>query len=80
MLLQNGGGTMNCKQEVCDEFNQHMRQCHSEPVWEREGIKLGFYRNARGHASILWPFKILAMWQWTREPDLNDYTITSPPE
>jgi 4-hydroxyacetophenone monooxygenase len=74
-LLENGGGAMECKQEVCDDFNRRMRERHAGLVWEHEAINLGFYRNAKGHASILWPFKILEMWQWTRQPQLEDYNF-----
>jgi 4-hydroxyacetophenone monooxygenase len=74
-MLEQGVEAMECKQQVHDDFNRRLREIHAGMIWEHSSIKTSFYQNSKGHATLLWPWRILDYWQWTRQPQLTDYNI-----
>lgn len=74
-LLESGNSSIECKAEVCADYNRRMRAQHAAMVWEHDSIKTSFYKNAKGHATLLSPWKILDYWTWTQEPNLDEYNI-----
>lgn len=72
-LLQSGERTMECKQEVHDDYQRRFRELHARLIWEHKSIKTSFYQNAEGKVTLLWPWKILDMWRWTKAVKLEDY-------
>jgi 4-hydroxyacetophenone monooxygenase len=72
-LLQSGEGTLECKGEVHDDYQRRFRELHARLIWEHDSIKTSFYQNAEGKVTLLWPWKILDMWRWTKAVNLDDY-------
>ena len=71
--LTEGAATMECRQDVFDDYYRRYRELHAKLLWEHESIKHSFYQNADGKVTLLWPWKILDMWRWTRECNPADY-------
>lgn len=65
--------TLECKQPVFDEYYRRFREQHAQMIWEHKSIKYSFYTNDEGKCTLLWPWKILQMWQWTRSVEPDDY-------
>ena len=72
-LVCEGKEEMECRQEVFDEYYQRFRDQHAQMIWEHDSIKHSFYTNDAGKCTLLWPWKILHMWQWTRNCKPADY-------
>ena len=72
-LLQSGEVTMECKASVHDEYQRRFRELHAQLIWEHDSIKTSFYQNASGKVTLLWPWKIIDMWRWTKSVATNDY-------
>jgi 4-hydroxyacetophenone monooxygenase len=75
VLLETGKTTIECKPEVCEDYNTRMRALHANMVWEHSSVKTSFYKNSKGHATLLSPWKILDYWTWTNEPNISEYEI-----
>ncbi|MBK6737680.1 MAG: NAD(P)/FAD-dependent oxidoreductase [Haliea sp.] len=76
-LLQSGADTVECKGEVHDDYQRRFRELHARLIWEHDSIKTSFYQNAEGKVTLLWPWKILDMWRWTKAVNRDDYRFGS---
>lgn len=76
LMLEQGLADMECKQRVHDDYNQRLRETHAGMIWEHASIKNSFYQNSKGHATLLWPWKILDYWRWTKAPEPDDYHLS----
>ena len=71
--IQSGEQTMECKEDVFADYDRRFRELHAQLVWEHDSIKTSFYQNAEGKVTLLWPWKILDMWRWTKQVNKADY-------
>lgn len=71
--LQAGAATLECRGETYDDYYRRFRELHARLIWEHPSIKTSFYQNPEGKVTLLWPWKILDMWQWTRQCNPQDY-------
>ncbi len=76
LLLESDCQTIECKHAAFDAYQQRFREQHAKMIWEHDSIDHSFYRNDRGKCTLLWPWKILEMWQRTRSVDAGDYTLS----
>jgi 4-hydroxyacetophenone monooxygenase len=74
MLLQSGANALECTPEAHDAYQQRFRQQHAHMIWEHPRVH-SYYKNARGKVTLLWPWKIIDMWRWTRVADAADYRL-----
>jgi len=74
-LLLSGKDTMECKETVHADYQKRFRELHARMIWEHDSIKTSFYQNAEGKVTLLWPWKILDMWRWTKSVDSADYHL-----
>jgi 4-hydroxyacetophenone monooxygenase len=72
-LMQSGKQTIECKEAVHADYQKRFRELHARLIWEHYSIKTSFYQNAEGKVTLLWPWKILDMWRWTKEVNSADY-------
>lgn len=72
-LMQSSKSSMECKATVHDDYQQRFRELHARLIWEHKSIKTSFYQNAEGKVTLLWPWKILDMWRWTKQVNSDDY-------
>ena len=76
-LMQSDAQRIECKAQVHTEYQKRFRELHAKLIWEHESIKHSFYQNAEGKVTLLWPWKILDMWRWTKEINRDDYLFVS---
>lgn len=74
--IQSGEQTMECKEDVFADYDRRFRELHAQLVWEHDSIKTSFYQNAEGKVTLLWPWKILDMWRWTKQVNKDDYCFS----
>ena len=44
--------------------------------WSHPSIKSSWYRNAAGRVTVLSPWKLIDYWEWTQQPDLDDFHVS----
>ena len=74
-LIESGHAAMDCREEVCDAFNQKLDAALARTVWTHPGMN-SWYKNSRGRVTATSPWRLVDYWRWTREPDLRDYRMT----
>lgn len=72
-LMLSKYNSIECKSDVHSDYQKRFRELHAQLVWEHDSIKTSFYQNAEGKVTLLWPWKILDMWRWTKEVNSADY-------
>jgi len=73
-LLERRLASMECKQEVHDEFNRRLDERMSRMVWSHPGMT-SWYKNSKGRVTTTSPWRLLDYWRWTREPNLADFVL-----
>jgi len=73
-LLENGLGTMECRQEALERFVREVDGANSRIVWGAPEAKT-WYKNSRGRVSQNWPYSLLEYWRRTREPALEEFVF-----
>jgi 4-hydroxyacetophenone monooxygenase len=73
-LLQSGDRAIECTEDAHADYQQRFRDQHARLIWEHPGVH-SFYQNAEGKVTLLWPWKIIDMWRWTKQFDPGDYRL-----
>ncbi len=76
-LLRSGQQSMACKEAVHADYQRRFRELHARLIWEHDSIKTSYYQNADGKVTLLWPWKILDMWRWTKAVNSTDYQFNN---
>lgn len=76
LLLKQGAKTIECKGEVCADYNQRLREQHAKMVWEHKSITHSFYTDESGKATTLSPWRTVDYWDWTRTVNPDDYELS----
>lgn len=71
-LLGSGDRSMNLRQEVYDNYCVDVDAANSLRAWGWSGVS-SWYKNAKGHSPIMWPFPATDYWSKTQAPDPADY-------
>lgn len=74
-LLQTDQQALVCRNEVHADYDRRFRELHARLIWEHKSIEHSFYQNQEGKVTLLWPWKILDMWRWTKAVDPSDYNF-----
>ena len=73
-LIEGGHASMECRQDVHDEFNDRCDAAHAKMVWSHPGMN-NWYRNADGRVVSNSPWRLVDYWSMTAEPDFKDYIV-----
>ena len=73
-MLEQGIGSVECRQDVYDDYNRRVDEAHERMVWTHEGMDT-YYRNSRGRVVVNNPFRVIDYWRMTRHADLSDYHV-----
>ena len=71
-MFRRGLGSVECRPEVYDEYNQRVDAAHDNMVWSHPGMST-YYRNSRNRVVVNSPWRNVDFWHLTRHPDLADY-------
>ena len=75
-LIETNHAALECKQDVHDDYNERLQQALELMVWSHPSIKSSWYRNDAGRVTVLSPWKLIDYWEWTQQPDLDDYHLS----
>src|SRR3546814_17820700 len=71
-----GVGSLECRQDVHDEFNRQVDEQHGRMVWSPPGMET-YYRNPAGRVVTNWPWRVVDSWARTGSADLDDFVPRS---
>lgn len=74
MLLKEGHGALDCKQEVHDAYNEVIDAGNLDMAWGAPNVS-SWYKNAKGRVTQNWPFTMREFWEKTRKPKAVDYNF-----
>jgi 4-hydroxyacetophenone monooxygenase len=73
-LLENGHQSLECREEVHDEYNVRLDAELEKMVWSHPRVK-SYYNNSSGRVITNVPWKMYDYWEMTKKPDLKDFHI-----
>jgi 4-hydroxyacetophenone monooxygenase len=73
-MLTQGLGSVECRQDVHDAYNERIDQAHENMVWTHPGMET-YYRNARGRVVVNSPYRNATFYDMTRAADLGDFVV-----
>ncbi len=68
--------SMEPRQERYDDWHERSQRELQTLVWAQPSVKHSFFKNAHGEIHVLSPWRIVDYWQWTKEPDLDDFVLS----
>jgi 4-hydroxyacetophenone monooxygenase len=71
-MFEKGLSEVECRREVCDQYNATMADMHSRMVWTHPGTST-YYRNSRGRVVANSPWRTTDYWAMTRSVNWDDY-------
>lgn len=71
-LLTDGYGSMECRRDVHDEYNERVDAGNRAMAWGVSEVN-SWYKNASGRVAQNWPFSLLEYWRQTRDVAPSDY-------
>jgi 4-hydroxyacetophenone monooxygenase len=74
LLLSSGDKALECTEEAHQDYQRRFREQHAKLIWEHPKVH-SYYQNKQGHVTLLWPWKIIDMWRWTKQVDPCDYKL-----
>ena len=78
-MIERDIATVEVRPEVCAAYNRRLDEAHSKMIWTHQGMST-WYRNAAGRVVTNTPWRLIDYWAMTREPDLDDFSVTSCPD
>lgn len=73
-LRANQWATLECRQDVHDEYNTTVDNMHANMVWARNNVS-NWYRNQGGRVTTNTPWSMADYWSMTQIPEFNDYVV-----
>jgi 4-hydroxyacetophenone monooxygenase len=74
-LLEEGYTSVECRQEVHDEYNERLDAQNSRMVWSNVEVN-NWYRNAAGRVTSTLPFRLVDYWNMTRTLEPSEFVWT----
>jgi 4-hydroxyacetophenone monooxygenase len=75
LLIEEGKESMECRQDIHDEFNEEIDAANEQMAWGQPGFN-SWYKNSEGRVTQNWPHPLLDYWEVTREPQAADFQFT----
>jgi 4-hydroxyacetophenone monooxygenase len=71
-MVENGRDELEVREDKFDEYMERTSRKLEEFVWSTS-YGTSYFRNESGRVTTNTPWSLLEMWQWTRQPDPNDF-------
>ena len=74
-LVEGGHRSMEPRQERYDDWHERSQAEMRTLVWSQPSVKHSFFKNAYGEIHTVSPWRLVDYWNWTKEPDLDDFVL-----
>lgn len=71
-MLEGGFASMECREDVHDEYNVAVDAIHSNMIWAHPGVS-SWYKNSRGRVVMTTPWRLVEYWKLTLDVEPKDY-------
>lgn len=71
-ILENGFQSIECRQDVHDDYNQRLDAEHENLVW-RQPLVESYYNNSEGRVTTNYAWRLIDYWNATHEPEMSDF-------
>jgi len=71
-MAEQGIAAVDCREEVCAEYNRAVDEAHSKMIWTHGGMQT-YYRNTQGRVVTNSPWRVVDYWRLTHEANLDDF-------
>lgn len=68
---------LEVREDVYTRWNAYIDGLHEKLIWTHPGMDT-WYRNRHGRVVSIMPFRLVDYWQFTREPNLEDFRQARP--
>jgi 4-hydroxyacetophenone monooxygenase len=75
LLIEGGHLSLEPREDKTDDWHARSQAEMRRLVWSHPSIKHSFYKNSLGEVHGLSPWRLVDYWNWTREPDPDDFVI-----
>ena len=75
LLIEGGHATLEPTVEKTTDWHERSQAEMRKMVWSQPTIKHSFFKNSFGEIHTLSPWRLVDYWDWTREPDPEDFVI-----
>jgi 4-hydroxyacetophenone monooxygenase len=72
--IEGGYRSVECRQEIFDDYNSRMDGATSALLWEEQG-QGGYFVNEQGRSGVQMPWLAHEYHAWVRSPNLTDYEL-----
>ncbi len=72
-LIAGGHSAMEPKPERYEDWHRRSQRELRTLVWSQPSVKHSYYKNSSGEIHVLSPWRLVDYWNWTREPDPDDF-------
>jgi 4-hydroxyacetophenone monooxygenase len=73
-MIESGVASMDCCEDVCDEYNKRMDLALKDCIWDSPVAK-SYYINEFGRQNTNMPWLPHDYYNWTRHPNFTDYEV-----
>jgi 4-hydroxyacetophenone monooxygenase len=74
-LVEGGHRALDVRKDVADAYEAKHQAEINQMVWASPAVTHSFYKNSKGVIRSLSPWPLADFWDWTREPDLEEYVL-----
>jgi 4-hydroxyacetophenone monooxygenase len=71
-LLQSDARALVCREQTQADYQRRFRETHAGLIWEHPEVH-SYYQNTEGKVTLLWPWRIIDMWRWTKQVEAGEY-------
>jgi len=73
-MIEKELSSIECLQEIHDQYNKNLDDEHSELIWTHPGMN-SWYKNKSGRIISIMPWRLVDYWKFTYKPNLTDFKV-----
>ena len=75
LLIAGEHRSVERREDKAAEWHERSQAEMRKLVWSQPSVKHSFYKNSFGEVHILSPWRLVNYWEWTREPNPDDFVF-----
>ncbi len=75
LLISQHRSSLEPREDVHEAYYERVQKELETLVWSHPGVTHSWFKNPEGKIHVLSPWRLVDYWDWTREPDPDDFVI-----
>ena len=76
LLISQHRASLEPREDVHEAYYERVQKELETLVWSHPGVTHSWFKNPEGKIHVLSPWRLVDYWDWTREPDPDDFVVT----